>query len=123
MGQPSTLAHAARGTYRGMVEEHTEGIVRYLRIIADTSEARSCKEELYKPLLMRLTENLATDLTTWYVRPDGSYFATEAGGLSEENLKDCEYFPTLMSGKEVFGNLVISKSTGHRSVIIAVPVI
>jgi methyl-accepting chemotaxis protein len=27
-----------------------------------------------------------------------------------------------MSGKEVFGDLVISKSTGHRSVIVAVPV-
>jgi methyl-accepting chemotaxis protein len=28
-----------------------------------------------------------------------------------------------MSGKEVFGDLVISKSTGHRSVIIASPVV
>ncbi len=38
-----------------MVEEHTEGLVRDLRIIAGTSEAKSGKEELYKPLLMRLT--------------------------------------------------------------------
>jgi methyl-accepting chemotaxis protein len=28
-----------------------------------------------------------------------------------------------MSGKEVFGDLVISKATGHRSVIVAVPVL
>jgi hypothetical protein len=38
-----------------MVEEHTEGIIRDLRIIAGTSEAKSGKEDLYKPLLMRLT--------------------------------------------------------------------
>lgn len=38
-----------------MVEEHTERIVRDLRIIAGTPEAKSGKEELYKPLLMRLT--------------------------------------------------------------------
>jgi methyl-accepting chemotaxis protein len=54
--------------------------------------------------------------------PDGSYSATEAGGETDQNLKDRHYFPILMSGKEVFGDLVISKSTGHRSVIVAVPV-
>ncbi len=78
---------------------------------------------MYKPLLTRLTDNLSTDATTWYALPDGSYFATEKDGMSEENLKDRHYFPTLMSGKEVFGDLVVSKSTGHRSVIIAVPVV
>lgn len=116
-------AHAALGAYRGMVEEHTEGILRDLRIIVDTTEAKSAKEREYKPLLMRLTDNLTTDATSWYVLPDGSYFATELSGMSEQNLKDRHYFPTLLSGKEVFGDLVISKSTGHRSVIIAVPVI
>lgn len=116
-------AYAALGAYRGMVEEHAEGILRDLRIIADTTEARSAKESEYKPLLMRLTDNLTTDATSWYVLPDGSYFATELSGMSEQNLKDRHDFPTLLSGKEVFGDLVISKSTGHRSVIIAVPVI
>lgn len=116
-------AHAALGAYRGMVEEHAEGVIRDLRIIADTSEAKSGNQELYKPLLMRLTDNLSTDATTWYALPDGRYFATEKDGMSEENLKDRHYFPTLMSGKEVFGDLVVSKSTGHRSVIIAVPVV
>jgi methyl-accepting chemotaxis protein len=72
---------------------------------------------------MRLTENLPTDATTWYALPDGRYFATEDEGMSEENLRDRDYFPALMAGKEVFGNLVISKSTGHRAVIIAVPVV
>jgi hypothetical protein len=116
-------SYAALGAYRGLVEEHTLGILRALRIIADTTEAKSSKEAEYRPLLARLSQDLSTDATAWYVLPDGRYFATELQGMAGENLKDREYFPTLMSGKEVLGNLVISKSTGHRAVIIAVPVI
>ena len=123
---PATLfgddAHAALGAYRGMVEEHAEGILHSLRIIADSSEAKSAKEEEFKPLLTRLTTDLKTDATAWFAFPDGRYFATEVEGMAEQNLKDRHYFPTLMAGKETFGDLVISKSTGHRSVIIAVPV-
>jgi methyl-accepting chemotaxis protein len=115
-------AHAALGAYRGMVEEHTEGIQRTLRVIADSTEAKSGKEAQFKPMLMRLSDNLSTDATAWFVFPDGSYFATEAAGMTDQNLKDRPYFSVLMSGKESFGDLVISKSTGHRSVVIAVPV-
>ncbi len=115
-------ARVAIGAYRGMVEEHVEGIVRALRVIADTSEARSGSWDQVKPLLLRLSSSLPTDATAWLVHPDGTYQATESDTSAEENLKDRGYFPVLMSGKEVFGDLVISKSTGHRSVIVAVPV-
>ena len=116
-------ARAALGTYRGLVEEHAQGVVRALRVIASTSEARSTKWDQVKPLLTLLSSSLPTDATAWFVLPDGSYHATEEEGIAEENLKDRAYFPTLMSGKEVFGDLVISKSTNHRSVIVAAPVI
>lgn len=115
-------AWVALGLYRGMVEEHAEGITRALRIIADSTEAKSGKWEETKPLLTRLSNDLSTDATSWFALPDGSYFVTEGDGMTEQNLKDRPYFPVLMSGKEVVGDLVISKSTGHRSVIIAVPV-
>jgi methyl-accepting chemotaxis protein len=105
-----------------MVEEHTEGILHSLRIVAASAQARSGKEGEYKPLLMRLSQDISTDATAWFVYPDGRYFATEEAGMTDQNLKDRPYFPTLMGGKETFGDLVISKSTGHRSVIIAVPV-
>jgi methyl-accepting chemotaxis protein len=117
-----TDAKVAIGAYRGMVEEHAEGIVRALRIIANTSEARSAKWDEIKPLLSVLSTAVPTDATAWFVLADGTYHATEAEETTELNLKDRAYFPTLMSGKEVFGDLVISKSTGHRSVIIAAPI-
>lgn len=116
-------ARTALGAYRGIVEEHLSGVLHALRIIADSTEAKSGQLEQFKPLVTRLANDLKTDATSWYVFPDGRYFATEIGGMSEENLKDRDYFPSLISGKEVLGDLVISKSTGHRSVIIAVPVV
>jgi hypothetical protein len=115
-------AHAALGAYRGMVEEHTQGILNSLRILAASTQARSGNEEQYKPLLMRLSQDLPTEATAWFVYPDGRYFATEDAGMTDQNLKDRHYFPTLMGGKETFGDLVISRTTGHRSVIIAAPV-
>lgn len=120
--QVSLDAKAALGAYRGLVEEHVTGIRRALRVIAESPEARSALWERCGPLLKRLSDDLTTDATAWFALPDGSYSATEGGGETDLNLKDRHYFPILMSGKEVFGDLVISKSTGHRSVIVAVPV-
>lgn len=116
-------SYVALGAYRGMVEEHASGILRSLHVLAESNELRSAKEVEFKPMLSRFSEDLPTDATTWFVFPDGNYFATQVAGMAEQNLKDRHYFPILMSGKKVFGDLVISKSTGHRSVIVAVPVV
>jgi hypothetical protein len=120
--QFSPDSHAALGAFRGMVEEHVQGVMRTLRVIAESNEAKSGNWESLKPIMMRLGNDLKTDATAWFVLPDGTYYETETGGLAEQSLKDRPYFSKLTSGKEVFGDLVISKSTGHRSVILAVPV-
>jgi hypothetical protein len=115
-------ARAALGAYRGMVEEHAEGILQSLHLIAASEEAKSGTEERYKPLLTQLAQDLSTESTVWFAYPDGNYYATETDGMTDQNLKDRHYFEPLMAGKEVFGDLIVSKSTGHRSVIVAVPV-
>jgi hypothetical protein len=43
-------------------------------------------------------------------------------GLTGLNLSDRLYFPRLMAGEEITGDLVLSKSTGKRTAIVAVPV-
>lgn len=116
-------AQVALGAYRGMVEEHIEGVARTLRVLADTNEARSGSWGEIRPLLTRYSRDLPTDATAWFVTPDGNYSTTDTSDAAHHTLKDRPYFPTLMSGKEVFGDLVISQATGHRSVIIAAPII
>lgn len=113
---------AALGACMGMVEEHFSSILRTEKALALTSEAKSGKWESIRPMLDCFSKELQTDATVWYAMPDGSYFSTESGGLTGNNLKDRPYFPRLLAAEDVEGDLVISKSTGHRSVIVASPV-
>lgn len=117
-----TDGHVALNAYQGVVEEHLAGVLNALKAVAPSAEARSGKWEDVKPQVMKIAEGITTDAAVWYVLPDGSYHTAD-GGLSDQNLKDREYFPGLMSGKDVVGALVVSKATGHRSVIVATPVV
>jgi len=108
--------------YQGLVEEHLSGVLRSIKVIAASPEAKSANWERTRPMLDRLDKDLETDASVWFAMPDGSYYSTSADGLTEQNLGDRSYFPQLMAGKDVEGDLVVSKSTGHRSVIVATPV-
>jgi len=98
-------------------------VLRNIKLVAESSEAKSAGWEQTKPMLDRLDKDLETDASVWYAMPDGKYYSTNAEGLTEQNLGDRSYFPQLMAGKDVEGDLVVSKSTGHRSVIVATPVV
>jgi len=58
----------------------------------------------------------------WFAKPDGTYWTVE-GGLEPGNLADRPYFPRLLAGQRVLGDLVVSKSTGWSVAIAAVPVL
>jgi C4-dicarboxylate-specific signal transduction histidine kinase len=51
----------------------------------------------------------------------GSSFPTVYTILMNLKLRDRSYFPDIMAGKKVVGSLVVSKSTGRRSAVIAIP--
>lgn len=115
-------AHTTLGACQGLVEDHLAGILRSIRALAVTSEAKTGEWAAVEPALMRLSEDLPTDATAWFALPDGSYTST-ADGPSALKLSDRAYFPDLLAGKDVEGNLVVSKSTGLRSIIVATPVL
>jgi hypothetical protein len=91
-----------------------------LEILAATSEARSGNWSNMKGLLQGYQESDA-GFIVWYLRPDGSYYTADKG-IMDKNLKDRVYFPDLMAGMRITGALVISRATGQRSAIIAIPV-
>jgi hypothetical protein len=113
----------ALGALMGLVEEHLEGILRTEKVIAATTEAKSASWDAVRPLLDSFSQELPTDATVWFMMTDGSYYSTAKGGLTDQNLRDRAYFPKLMAGQDVLGELVISKSTGQRSIIVAAPVV
>lgn len=106
---------------RVLVEEHLSNVLTALKVAALSADARSGAWEKAKPLVAALAAGIPTEAAVWYAKPDGSY-ATAAVGPTDQNLRDRDYFPGLISGKDVLGSLVVSKSTGHRSVIVATPV-
>ena len=118
----SVDTQVALNAYQGLIEEHLSGVLRSIKAIAASAEAQSAQWEQTKPMLDRLDKDLETDASVWFAMPDGKYYATNAEGLTEQNLRDRSYFPRLLQGRDVEGDLVVSKSTGHRSVIVATPV-
>jgi methyl-accepting chemotaxis protein len=109
----TTDARVALKAYQGLVEEHLAGILRAEKALAATSDARSARWTAIKPALKSLGTSLGTDAAVWFALPDGGYYTAE-GDRAEQSLK---------AGKDVLGSLVVSKSTGHRSIIVATPVV
>jgi len=101
-------------------EEQVGGMVRAMDLITMTDEVRSGEWERMVGLLTELKENYLS-AAIWYVLPDGSYWTVEQGQV-EANLSDRDYFPGLMGGETQLGDVVVSKSTGKKSLIAAVPV-
>jgi hypothetical protein len=109
-------------TYTAFAEEHFDGILRGLKVLAVTEEARSGDWNALKGPLAGFGRSGINAAAVWYARTDGSYYTVEKG-LTDQNLADRQYFPRLMAGHNVVGDLIISKSTGKRAAVIAVPIL
>lgn len=86
-----------------------------------TSDVQTGQWEKIKPLLVE-RERLAPEGRIWYLLPDGSYYTT-VDDLTSKNLKSRSYFPGLIGGNPVLGDVVVSKSTGRTVVIAAAPIV
>jgi hypothetical protein len=104
-----------------LIDGHIQKVADCLALTAMTDEAKSGDWNKMKGLLDEVTKvNIPS--VVWFTRPDGSYYTTEKGFIANQNLKDRDYFPIVMSGKPVIGSLVFSKSTGKKSLIVTIPV-
>jgi len=108
--------------YRAAVEARLNGALTATRTLAATEEGRSGDWARIRGPLTVMAAGLKEQAAVWYMQPDGSYFNVDRG-LTGESLRDREYFPALLAGRDVIGALVISKSTGRRSLIVASPVL
>jgi hypothetical protein len=107
--------------FTAFAEEHIEGTLRGMKILAVTEEVKSGDWNAMKGPLTEFSRSGINAAAVWYARPDGHYYTVEKG-LTDQSLSDRPYFPRLMAGNTVVGDLVISKSTGKRTAILAVPI-
>lgn len=108
--------------YRAAVEARLEGVLAATRTLAATEEVRSGQWARMNGPLAVLASSVTEQAAVWFAQPDGSYFTVEKGATGE-TLRERDYFPALLAGRDVVGALVVSKSTGKRSLIVASPVL
>lgn len=103
-----------------LADSHIRGYLNSMEAVAMTQEVQSGDWGEMAHLLSKVEEG-QVPATVWFVLPDGSYFTVELG-KTDKNLSDRPYFPGLMAGNSVLGDLVVSRSTGKKSLIVTVPV-
>jgi len=101
-------------------DAHLQHTADVLELLASTGAARSGEWN-------RVREQLATGATRtvpavhWFALPDGTYWTLE-GGRESASLADRPYFPRVLDGETVVGELVVSRSSSRNTAIVAVPV-
>lgn len=99
---------------------HLQQIANDFQMLAHSEQARSADWERIRGPLGAI-EQLNVRALIWFALPDGSYWSVQ-GGQAAGNLSDRPYWPRLMAGQIVIGDLVASRATGKSSAIVAVPV-
>ncbi len=118
---PAGDARGRLGAFAALVDQRMDYLHRALLIVAATENARSGDWRRIKGPLEIVRGSDAALAAVWFAKPDGDYYTVD-GHLTGLSLRDRDYFPALMAGREVKGELVVSRSTGKRSAVIAVPI-
>lgn len=108
--------------YQAIIDEHLRGVLAGLKALAATEDVTSGNWQRMRAPLAEFGKVVPTDAAIWFARADGSYLTVEQGDTNQ-NLKDRDYFSSLLRKQDVVGSLVVSKSTGERSIIVAAPVV
>ena len=103
-----------------LTEARIDGVVGSMDVMAVTDEVVSAEWDSMVNILTEFEET-SISLVAWFALPDGSYYTVDAGKVSA-NLSDRAYFPKVMAGETVIGDLVVSKSTGRDVMVAVVPV-
>jgi len=113
-------AQSLLSAFMSYTDLRLRSVQQSVEILAATGEVKSGKWDAMKGLLEGYQKSDGK-LVVWYVLPDGTYYTVDKG-LMDVKLSDRDYFAGLMAGKKITGSLVVSKSTGQRSAVMAVPV-
>lgn len=113
-------AHTLLSGMIALVELRMKATQAGLEILAATDAVHSGSWLKIKPLFTAFEKN-SEPMTLFYARPNGSYYTVEQN-LVTHKVGDRAYFKAAMEGKSSVGEILVSRSTGRRSVVVAVPV-
>ena len=104
-------------------EAYIGGLIDAMHDMTATADLRTGDWDRMRDLLAQFEESEESELSynAWFLKSDGSYFKVEPGLISA-NLSDRAYFPKVMAGETTIGDLVVSRSTGRKSMILTAPI-
>lgn len=101
-------------------DAHLRKMADVLTVLARTDDARSGDwARIRGPLAAIAPMNVPAQ--HWFALPGGRYWTVEHG-RSDATLSDRPYFPSVLAGRTVIGELVTSRSSNRNTAIVAVPV-
>lgn len=117
---PTVSAEVALSSLIALGDGHLQKMADSLKLVALTEGARAASWTQLRGALAAAAK-VNVDATMWFALPDGSYWTVE-GGRATQNISNRPYFPRVLKGDVILGELVVSKSTGKSSGIVAVPI-
>ena len=109
----------------GSVIQAVDGAIleqeKIIRALSTLPQVKSAKWDGMKDILAAFQDSWKDAGIYWFALPDGRYYTVEKG-LTDMTIRDRPYFPKVMAGKAVVGDLVVSRSTGKKSTVITMPV-
>jgi hypothetical protein len=103
-----------------LAEAYIGGLVDAMHVMTATANLRTGDWDQMQGLLAQFQESeLSYD--AWFLKPDGTYYKVESG-LASANLSDRGYFAKVMAGETTQNDLVVSRSTGRKSMVLTAPI-
>lgn len=119
-GEPQVRASALLSALISLTEGHLFEIVHALEQASTTEAVQSGDWSRIQDVLSQVRSK-TIDSALWYALPSGQYWTLE-GEQESASLSDRNYFPRVISGQRIMGDLLVSKSTGKSVAIVAVPI-
>ena len=113
-------ARTILSAFIALTEQHIRTVEHELAVLSMTEEVKSVDWEKMAGIL-RTYQDSGLPGIVWFVLPNGNYYTVEKGRVGKK-LSERQYFPGLMRGQRMVGDLVFSRSTGKKSVIVTVPI-
>ena len=110
----------ALASLMALSDGHLQQVADHFQIVANSDDGQSADWTRIRGRLGAVKQVNVAGLF-WFALPDGSYWSVEQGRAAG-NLSDRSYWPRLMAGQMVLGDLVASKATGKSTSIVAVPI-
>jgi|GEM_PF-1303241 len=104
-----------------LADTYLSGLIDAMHTLTATAELRTGEWETMRTLIGQFEQSTLLSYNAWFLLPNGTYYKV-ATGLAVANLSDRGYFVPVMAGETTIGDLVISRSTGRKSMIMTAPI-